>query len=437
MAAIVTFFRLLLLISFVPALVPQDTVFDIELVHRDSPKSPLYNSSMTPFDRLQAATVRSVNRASYLDKRITMKTSADMEIGLRYNEGEFLMLISMGMPNSQSVWGIIDTGSELNWVNCDGCQCSNRNTTLFNPNASLSYKKLSCFSDECKSLSMGHCTDDAMCQYHAAYGDGSNVDGILSSETLHLASLDPFQLFLIPNMTFGCNFRSMNNGIANLGGIIGLRPKPPSLIHQLAPKYISKYFSYCLDMLDEGFSSRLFLGRGKPTVAGNRIVTPLKTQDNFYAVQLNAISIPDEFNIFLTTRSKLSAGNIIFDSGTVMTMLDTVVVDQLVRELTDYVNLQIVKIDSFKLCFTVFSTEAEERLPGLWFSFDGTLGNFRVSPENLFRWYRRNVKCMVIMGRDGIQIFGNIMQQDILVGHDLEKMELTIIEKKCIDLSKP
>ncbi|XP_042415327.1 aspartic proteinase CDR1-like [Zingiber officinale] len=326
MTAISTFFRLLLLISFVPALISTDTVFDVELVHRDSPKSPLYNSSMTSFDRLQAAALRSIKRASYIDKRIAMKTSVDMEIDIRYDDGEFLMGFSMGMPNPQSVWGMVDTGSNLNWVNCVGCQCFNNTAVLFNSSASISYNKLSCFSNECRSLSKGYCSTDRKCQYHYSYGDGSNIDGILSSDTFTFTHLD----ISIPNVIFGCNSRSLSTLGDDWGCLIGLGPSSPSLINQIAPKYIKKYFSYCLNLLDGGYGSRLFLGQSKPTVAGKATVTPLMTNDDFYAVQLDTISLPGEFDIeYNTRRSKLRAGNIIFDSGTIMTMLDNQVVDEL------------------------------------------------------------------------------------------------------------
>ncbi|XP_042410162.1 probable aspartic protease At2g35615 [Zingiber officinale] len=438
MSAISTFFRLLLLISFVPSLVPTNTVFDVELVHRDSPKSPLYNISMTPFDRLQAAVVRSINRASYLDKRIAMNTSIDIEVGLFFNDWEFLMGFNIGTPNPLYVWGVFDTGSELNWVNCVGCQCSNRTATLFNHSASLTYKKLSCSSDECKSFRRGYCNNDHMCRYHYSYGDGSNIDGILSSDTFHFSSLDTFQSTSIPNMVFGCNIRSLNTIIDDPGSFIGMGPRPPSLIYQLAPKYISKYFSYCLNMLHNGTDSKLLLGRGNSAITEKASVTPLMTQDGFYAVQLNTISIPGEFDIFLARSPRLTGGNIIFDSGTPMTLLATHVMDQLVMKMTNYVILPTVKMPGkFKLCFTVISTEQENELPGLWFSFAGTLGDFWVSPKNLFTWYQEDVKCMAIMETDGLQIFGNIMQQDVLVGHDLDKMELTLIEKNCTKLNNP
>ncbi|XP_042415206.1 probable aspartic protease At2g35615 [Zingiber officinale] len=435
MTTISTFFRLLLLISFVPALVPTSTVFDIELVHRDSPKSPLYNSSMTPFDRLQTATLRSVSRASYLAQRITMKTSNDIDVSVRYDDGEFLMEFSMGTPNPQHVWGILDTGSELNWVNCVGCQCFNKTITLFNHSASLSYEKLTCNSDGCKSFFQGHCDNDQMCEYHYSYVDGSYIDGMFSSDTFHFYSSATKQFTSIPNMLFGCNFRSLDTIGVDFGSTIGLGPSPPSLIHQLAPKFTSKYFSYCLDSwLYGGLASRLFLGRSNTTVAGKVTVTPFMTQDNFYAVQLNSISLPGVFDIkYLTRRSKLRAGNIIFDSGTAMTVLDNQVLDELVWELKNYVTLPIVEPErKFKLCFDVQSTEQEEELPGLLFSFAGELGNFTVSPKNLFTWFGPHVKCMVILGTNDIQVFGNIMQKDVLVGYDLEKMELTLTEKNCI-----
>ncbi|XP_042441380.1 probable aspartic protease At2g35615 [Zingiber officinale] len=362
MAAISTFFLRLLLISFVPALVMTSTVFDVELVHRDSPKSPLYNSSMTTFDRLQTAALRSVNRASYLAKRIAMKTSTVIDVRVHYEDWEFLMEFSMGTPNPQHVWGILDIGSDLNWVNC-------------------------------------HCDDDQMCVYHYSYADGSNIDGMFSSDTFRFYSSDTKQFTSIPNMLFGCNFRSFDTGDNDFGSTIGL-----------------------------------FLGRGHTTVTGKVTVTSLMTQDTDYAVQLNAISIPGAFNIdYHTRRSKLTADNIIFDSGTSMTTLDTQVVDELVMKLTDYVNLPTVKPEGeFKLCFDVNSTEQEEELPGMLFSFAGELGNFSVSPENLFTWFGAQVKCMMILGTNDIQIFGNIMQKDVLVGYDLEKMELTLTEKECI-----
>ncbi|XP_074575308.1 aspartic proteinase CDR1-like [Curcuma longa] len=165
------------------------------------------------------------------------------------------------------------------------------------------------------------------------------------------------------------------------------------------------------------------------------------TQDGYYAVQLNSIEIPGEFDIsFLTRTSNLKAGNIIFDSGTVMTMLDTDVVDELVRELTDFVSLPTEKpvAPHFKLCFAVRSTEQEEELPALWFGFNGQSGNLRVGPDKLFVWVSRFVKCLVITGtNDKVQVFGHITQQNFLVGHDLEKMELSIIEKDCTKLHEP
>ncbi|XP_042386408.1 aspartic proteinase nepenthesin-1-like [Zingiber officinale] len=331
MAVISTFFCLLLLISFVPSLVTQDTVFDVELVHRDSP---------------QIAT----------------------GLGLSNDDGDYFMGFKIGTPNSQSLLAIVDSGGGLTWVNNVSCKCFKKKTTIqFNPNASLSYKKLSCLSDECKSFRLAHCNFNQLCQYHATFGDGSNVDRILSSKTFSFTSIGTNQNTIIPNKVCSCNFRSLNTRIDDPDSFIG------------------------------GAKRRPFLGCGKQMITRKMTVTPLMTQDYFYAMQLHTISIPGEFDILLT-RFKLGAGNIIFDIGTVLTMLDTQVVNQLVRELMNYVSLPIVKTGDYKLCFNVSSTEQEEQLPGLLFSFDGTLGNFK---------------------------------EDILVGHYLDNMELTIKEKNC------
>ncbi|WOK97353.1 hypothetical protein Cni_G06061 [Canna indica] len=45
------------------------------------------------------------------------------------------------------------------------------------------------------------------CEYHYAYGDGSNVDGVLSSETLTFATTSGSSV-TVKNFAFGCNSRS-------------------------------------------------------------------------------------------------------------------------------------------------------------------------------------------------------------------------------------
>ncbi|CAH8266769.1 unnamed protein product [Arabidopsis lyrata] len=122
-----------LLLRSDPSLVHCDFLFffndwenlTVELIHRDSPHSPLYNPHHTVSDGLNATFLRSISRS----RRFNTKT--DLQSGLISNGGEYLMSISIGTPPSK-VLAIADTGSDLTWVQCKPYQqCYKQNSPLF------------------------------------------------------------------------------------------------------------------------------------------------------------------------------------------------------------------------------------------------------------------------------------------------------------------
>ncbi|KAH0930346.1 hypothetical protein HID58_016073 [Brassica napus] len=56
--------------------------FTVELIHRDSPHSPLYNPQTTPTDRLNAAFLRSISRS----RRFSHHSQTDLQSGLKEQE---------------------------------------------------------------------------------------------------------------------------------------------------------------------------------------------------------------------------------------------------------------------------------------------------------------------------------------------------------------
>ncbi|KAG2326681.1 hypothetical protein Bca52824_009409 [Brassica carinata] len=91
--------------------------FTLELIHRDSPQSPLYNPQTTLTDRLNAAFLRSISRS----RRFNHQPQTDLQSGLIGAGGEFFMSITIGTP-PVNVLAIADTGSDLTWVQCKPCQ---------------------------------------------------------------------------------------------------------------------------------------------------------------------------------------------------------------------------------------------------------------------------------------------------------------------------
>ncbi|CAN6712151.1 unnamed protein product [Malus baccata var. baccata] len=114
--------------------------FTADLIHRDSPLSPWYNSSVSHYDRLHNAFRRSVTRANHFAKPIitslSSSSSANIQSRIIASAGEYLMNVSIGTPPVE-VLGIADTGSDLIWTQCKPCkQCFNQNPPLFDPKKS-------------------------------------------------------------------------------------------------------------------------------------------------------------------------------------------------------------------------------------------------------------------------------------------------------------
>ncbi|KAH8957599.1 hypothetical protein BDL97_07G100500 [Sphagnum fallax] len=133
------------------------------LIHRDHPDSPLskaaYNTSSYS-ERLAAAVKRSLARRDYFSRRLMSSTfdggfenqvipdETYVQYGLLT---EYTMALSIGTP-PQRFFVLIDTGSDLLWLNCKPCnQCINHSFgSPFDPSLSSSYRNTSCTDNFCK-----------------------------------------------------------------------------------------------------------------------------------------------------------------------------------------------------------------------------------------------------------------------------------------------
>ncbi|KAH9706645.1 hypothetical protein KPL70_012288 [Citrus sinensis] len=89
--------------------------FSLDLISRDSPKSPFYNPDETHHQRVTKALKRSVNRVSHFDPVIITASTAQADI--ISSLGEYMMNISIGIPPVE-ILAIADTGSDLIWTQC-------------------------------------------------------------------------------------------------------------------------------------------------------------------------------------------------------------------------------------------------------------------------------------------------------------------------------
>ncbi|KAJ0965741.1 hypothetical protein J5N97_026879 [Dioscorea zingiberensis] len=146
--------------------------------------------------------------------------SSSMEVQILLSSGaklstlNYVVTVELG---GRKMTVIVDTGSDLTWVQCKPCtSCYNQQDPVFDPSASPSYRSIPCNSSSCDSLTLatgnsGICSiDQQSCSYSLSYGDGSYSHGVLSSDSINLGSM------LVNNFIFGCVVRVTGDSLEEL-----------------------------------------------------------------------------------------------------------------------------------------------------------------------------------------------------------------------------
>ncbi|KAG0473278.1 hypothetical protein HPP92_015135 [Vanilla planifolia] len=413
--------------------------FSVELIHRDSRKSPLYDPHATPSSRWKAAAERSRTRAKQFHHTMLGAPSADdFYSEVTPDSYEYLMSFYIGSPPVK-ILAIADTGSDLIWIQCKPCgECFHQKAPLFDPQSSSTYKLIPCSADKCAELPQSSCGSGAECEYNYAYGDGSFVDGFLSSETIGFDSTGGRHVE-IPNTLFGCTHRSNGTFDESEAGLVGLGGGQLSLIRQLGSAIDGK-FSYCLPPYDQtSATSRLEFGSSASVPGPNAVTTPLIPgfPDTFYFLSLEEISVSGQGAVAVKktglARDAAELGNIIIDSGTTLTLIDDETLRSVEEKVASSVSLPKVSDPNriFDLCFDVSGAGANAKFPDITFHFTGA--PVVLHPSNAFVEAANNTLCLALVSSDvvGVNIFGNVAQQNFHIGYDLAAMQLTFAPADC------
>ena len=398
----------------------QNGGFSVEIIHRDSPKSPFYNSTETQFQRISNALSRSIIRVSHFNKSFVSANTPQIPVTSAH--GEYLMRYSVGTPPVQ-VYGVLDTGSDLTWLQCQPCQtCFKQISPIFDPSKSKTYQTISCTTNTCRSVKGSSCpSPTSNCKYYISYADLSYSQGDLSFETLTLASTNGSPV-KIPRFGIGCghsNFVSFKRGGC---GIVGLGSAPMSFVNQLGPSIGGK-FSYCLvpTRSPPSISSKINFGNAAVVSGHGTVSTPLYSRNGqlFYYLNLEAISVGSnriEFESSSLPRGG-GKGNIIIDSGTTLTFLPNDVYSKLESAVANVVKMTPAKDPThlLSLCYKVFD---RPYVPVITAHFTGA--NVILYDSNTFMKVGDNVVCLAFLPSTSA-IFGNLAQQNMLVGYDLQK----------------
>ncbi|WVZ03657.1 hypothetical protein V8G54_024463 [Vigna mungo] len=412
-------------ISFSKAL---KSSFSVEMIHRDSPKSPFYRPTETHFQRVENAILRSIHRANYFKL-----DSNDVESTITPASGEYLLNYSVGTPPVQ-ILGIIDTGSDIIWMQCQPCkECYKQDRPIFDPSTSRTYSTMPCVAADCLSGTHAFCNfnNGKHCAYEMSYIDGSTSEGDFSWETLSLYSSFKDVPVAFPQTVIGCGHNNVGIFSKQSSGIVGLGMGPFSLASQLKPK-TGGTFSYCLTPMYQGDRKPSYLrfgDRGEVTVK-EAVSTPLIrniARPSVYYVVMEALSVGSKRIEFPRNGEN---GNILIDSGAALSYLPDEVYSSLEGEMVNEVKLPRTDspIKGLRLCFAITPGE-DYHIPLVYAHFKGG-GTVTLYNVNTFVKVRETTICLAF--RSGSEaILGNLAQQDILIGYDTQRNTVTFLNTDC------
>ncbi|KAK7305583.1 hypothetical protein VNO77_43489 [Canavalia gladiata] len=380
---------------------------------------------------------------------------ATLESGASLGSGEYFIDMFVGTP-PKHVWLILDTGSDLNWIQCVPCyDCFEQHGPHYDPKGSSSYRNISCHDPRCQLVSSPHplrpCkVENQACPYFYDYADGSNTTGDFALETftVNLTWPNGKENFKeVVDVMFGCGH--WNKGFFHgASGLLGLGRGALSFSSQLQSIY-GHSFSYCLTDLfsNASVSSKLIFGEDKellnhPNLNFTSLLAGEESPDDtFYYLRIKSIIVGEEvLDIPEQTWhwSSQGAGGTIIDSGSTLTFFPDNAYDVIKEAFMKKIKLHPIAEDNFIMspCYNV-SGALQVELPDFGIHFaDGAVWNFPV--ENYFYQYEPDeVLCLAILktpNNSSLTIIGNLLQQNFHILYDTKKSRLGYSPRRCAEV---
>ncbi|KAF1899010.1 hypothetical protein Lal_00019131 [Lupinus albus] len=270
--------------------------------------------------------------------------------------------------------------------------------------------------------------DKKSCQYEIGYGDESRSQENLSVDTLTLSSTSGSAVSF-PKTVIGFGNTNTLDFDGEGYGIVGHGNGPVSLITQLGSSVYGK-FSYCLVTRYAGTkaSSKLKFG-DDVVVSGDGVVsTPMSPEKVFYYLTIEAFSVGNKRVEFGSSSTRDNGcGNIIIDSGTTLTLLPKDVYSNLESALTEAIHLKRVESPSKSLSLCYNFPSSDQDLPVKIITVHFTGGDVQLKALNTFIQVNDSVICFAFRPTtQSFNIFGNLAQQNLLVGYDIQKKTLSM-----------
>ncbi|XP_010533981.1 PREDICTED: protein ASPARTIC PROTEASE IN GUARD CELL 1-like [Tarenaya hassleriana] len=346
--------------------------------------------------------------------------------GASQGSGEYFSRVGVGTPPKE-MFMVLDTGSDVNWIQCQPCSdCYQQSDPVFNPASSSSYSSLSCASPQCSALEVSACRADK-CLYQVSYGDGSFTVGEFATETVSFGNSGK-----VNGVALGCGHD--NEGLfVGSAGLLGLGGGALSLTSQIK----AKSFSYCLVDRNSGGSSSLDFNSAR---LGSEVTAPLLHNhkiDTFYYVGLTGFSVgghPVAIPPSVFAVGDSGNGGVIVDCGTAVTRLQTQAYNSLrdaFARLTANLKSASSSISLFDTCYD-FSSLSTVRVPTVALHFAGGKSLELPAKNYLIPVDSAGIFCFAFAPTSTpLSIIGNVQQQGTRIRFDLANNLVGFLPNKC------
>ncbi|KAM7480256.1 hypothetical protein LguiA_028469 [Lonicera macranthoides] len=363
------------------------------------------------------------------------QTQIPLTSGVKVQTLNYIVMVELGGKNTTV---IVDTGSDLTWVQCQPCKsCYNQQEPLFDPTSSPSYQSVQCNSPNCRALlfatgNSGVCgTDLPTCKYAVSYGDGSYTRGDLVHDRLILGATT------VNSFVFGCG-RNNKGLFGGASGLMGLGRSSLSLISQTSDVF-GGLFSYCLPSteMDSEASGSLILGgdssvyQNSTPISYTRLI-PNPQLPTFYFLNLTGTSIG---GVMLESPSFGQSG-ILIDSGTVISRLPPSIYGAVRTEFMKQFS-GFPPAPGFSILDTCFNLTGykEVNIPTIRMHFEGN-ADLVVDVTGVFYFVKTDASqvCLALASlsyEDEIGIIGNYQQRNTRVVYNTKGYKLGFAKETC------
>jgi hypothetical protein len=337
---------------------------------------------------------------------ITISTLSNFQPMLQsYGTSFFLVEMMIGSPIPYQPLLLLDTGSDLTWIQCDNCiqpYCFPIQYGNFKSRESQTVQVVSCDDEFCVPKK---CGSHNQCIYELSYLSGPSTIGIVLSDNFTFPDRssednDPF-VNLIP-VYFGCSLHSQNINFGKhmdstnvVGGLFGLGRGPRSFLVTWRPE-TNLRFSYCLSSPQTQPQSpkpSLYFGddaKVNGDIKTTQLISKLGDEDlSKYYVACTGISLSGTMlsidpELFELKPGK--KGGFIFDSGSYITLLTKNAYDVLRKSVVSYFKQKgfdpvPFPTDPLDLCYNNVPNDVPK--PSMSYHFEGD-AEFEVDPDSLF-----------------------------------------------------